>query len=59
MTYSLSVNTDEVTEAAPTPKQLEDEGQAIVDDIIELNLGTVQEPRPIYINALLSLEERE
>ena len=44
-------------ELAETPKTLEDGGQATVDDLKELNLGTTEEPRPIYISSLLTSEE--
>ncbi|KAL6316168.1 hypothetical protein AAG906_015998 [Vitis piasezkii] len=32
----------------------EDRGQAIVDELKELNLGTNENPRPIYVSVLLS-----
>lgn len=54
-----TVGKDEVAEAAPAPKQLKDGDQAIVDDLNEINLGSKQEPRPTYTNALLSAEEQE
>ncbi|KAM0982924.1 hypothetical protein ACFX1X_016060 [Malus domestica] len=41
------------------PSQLEDGGQATVDDLEELNLGTSEEPKPIFVSALLSAEEIE
>ena len=34
-----------------------DGGQATVDELKELNLGTSEEPRPIYVSSLLTLEE--
>ena len=37
---------DEPNEA---PRAIEDGGQAIVDELKELNLGTDKEPRPIYV----------
>ncbi|KAM2973791.1 hypothetical protein FF1_000155 [Malus domestica] len=36
------------------PPQLKDMGQATVDDLKELNLGTNEEPKPIFVIALLS-----
>lgn len=39
--------------------KLEDGGQATVDELIEVNLGTDEEPRPTYISALLSVVERD
>ncbi|KAG8362947.1 hypothetical protein BUALT_BualtUnG0020600 [Buddleja alternifolia] len=47
---------DEIQEAPP---QLEDGGQATVDELKELNLGTKDEPRPIFVSALLSPEEED
>ena len=41
------------------PPQLEDGGQATVDDLKELNLGTSEDPKPIYVSALLSADEIE
>lgn len=47
---------EEVEEAPPA---LEDGGQATVDELKEVNLGTAKEPRPTFINALLTPEEEE
>lgn len=41
----------------PVPLELEDGRQAIVDDLVEINLGTEKDPRPTFISALLSDEE--
>ncbi|KAH7847684.1 hypothetical protein Vadar_029012 [Vaccinium darrowii] len=41
------------------PPQLEDGGQPTVDDLKELNLGTPDEPRPIFVSALLSPKEEK
>lgn len=40
MTHALFVDIDDVTEATPAPIQLEDGGQATIDDLIGLNLVT-------------------
>ena len=45
---------DEPNEA---PRVIEDDKQATVDKLKELNLGTDEEPRPIYLSLLLTLEE--
>ncbi|KAM1024583.1 hypothetical protein ACFX2C_037845 [Malus domestica] len=45
---------EDVTTAPP---QLKDGGQAIVDDLKELNLGTKNEQKPIFVSALLSADE--
>ena len=39
------------------PQAIEDGGQATVDELKELNLGTDGEPRLIYVSSLLTLEE--
>jgi len=47
-------------EPAETSKTLKDEGQAIVDELKKLNLGTAKDPRPIYVSIVLtSKEEKE
>ncbi|XP_057246772.1 uncharacterized protein LOC130589519 [Beta vulgaris subsp. vulgaris] len=40
---------DEEMETDEAPKTLEDGGQATVDELKELNLGTQEEPRPVYV----------
>ena len=52
-------NSDSEIELADTPKTLEDGGQATVDELKELNLGTPEEPRPIYVSSLLTSEEEK
>ncbi|KAH0725029.1 hypothetical protein KY284_000894 [Solanum tuberosum] len=42
---------DDVQEA---PHQLEDGVQSTIDDLKELNLGTLEDLRPIFISALLT-----
>ncbi|XP_074300411.1 uncharacterized protein LOC141631671 [Silene latifolia] len=49
----------EEVEADEAPETLEDGGQSTVDELKELNLGTREDPRPIYISALLTKEEEE
>ena len=46
-----------VDEAQPAPSQIEDGGQATVDELREINLGTDEDPMPIYVSALLTQEE--
>ncbi|KAM1849373.1 hypothetical protein ACFX14_013415 [Malus domestica] len=55
------VEKDEILEeyVIVAPSQLEDGGQATVDDLKELNLGTSEEPKPIFVSALLSADEIE
>ncbi|XP_074315668.1 uncharacterized protein LOC141651875 [Silene latifolia] len=50
---------NEEVEADKAPKTLEDEVQSTIDDLKELNLGTDEDPRPIYVSALLTKEEEE
>ena len=44
-------------ELVETPETLEDGGQVTVDELKELNLGTPEELRPIYVSSLLTSEE--
>uniref|UniRef100_A0A803L3S7 Integrase catalytic domain-containing protein n=1 Tax=Chenopodium quinoa TaxID=63459 RepID=A0A803L3S7_CHEQI len=52
-------NPDEEIETDEAPKTLEDGGQATVDELKELNLGTLEDPRPMYISALITQEEEQ
>ncbi|WMV19337.1 hypothetical protein MTR67_012722 [Solanum verrucosum] len=45
---------DDVQEAPP---QLEDDVQASIDDLKEINLGTLEDPRTTFISALLTPQE--
>ena len=45
----------EVIQAAPP--EIEDGGQATIDDLQEINLGTTEEPKPIFESAILNDEE--
>ncbi|TYK19174.1 gypsy-like retrotransposase [Cucumis melo var. makuwa] len=40
-----------------TPQSLEDGGQSIVDELKEVNIGTIEEPHPTFISASLSSED--
>ena len=58
----MTAETDSESDASDdepneVPWAIEDGGQATVDDLKELNLGTSKEPRPIYVSSLLTLEE--
>uniref|UniRef100_A0A2N9J4N8 Uncharacterized protein n=1 Tax=Fagus sylvatica TaxID=28930 RepID=A0A2N9J4N8_FAGSY len=63
--YHVTVETDSGSSSSDdepdeAPHAIEDGGQATVDELKELNLGTVDEPRPIFISALLTpAEEKE
>jgi len=53
-------DSDSKIKLAETPKTLEVGAEATVDELKELNPGTPEEPRPIYISSLLtSKEEKE
>ena len=41
------------------PPSFEEGVQTIVDELKEVNIGTTEDPRPIFINASLSLEEED
>lgn len=41
----------------PTPQEFEDGGQATVDDLVEINLGTEDDPKPVFVSALLTEKE--
>ncbi|XP_062099929.1 uncharacterized protein LOC133805791 [Humulus lupulus] len=41
----------------PAPQELKDGGQATVDDLIEINLGTEDDLKPVFVSALLTKEE--
>ncbi|KAJ1696334.1 hypothetical protein LUZ63_004846 [Rhynchospora breviuscula] len=45
--------------AKNAPKELEEGGQNTIDELLEVNLGTEEEPRPTFINASLSPSRRE
>ena len=52
----VEATNEEVDEAPPA---LEDGVQATVDELKEINLGTIEEPRPTFISVLLTPEEEE
>uniref|UniRef100_A0A2N9J370 Integrase catalytic domain-containing protein n=1 Tax=Fagus sylvatica TaxID=28930 RepID=A0A2N9J370_FAGSY len=64
-TYHVTVETDSGSSSSDeepdeAPHAIGDGGQATVDELKELNLGTTDEPRPIFISALLTpAEEKE
>lgn len=41
----------------PAPQEFEDGGQATVDDLVEINLRTEDDPKPVFVSALLTEEE--
>ena len=59
MHEAMPVAHGEVLDAAPAPQQLEDDIQLTIDELVEINLGTEEDPRPTYVSASLTYEERE
>ncbi|KAI5344520.1 hypothetical protein L3X38_012397 [Prunus dulcis] len=43
----------------PAPPQIEGGGQATIDDLQDINLGTVDDPKPIFVSASLTPQELE
>ena len=54
-----TVETEEELDAMIAPEELEDGGQPTIDELVEINLGTEDDPRPIFVSASLSDDERE
>lgn len=49
---------DETVEPTQAPPILEEGGQVAQDDLLEINLGTDEEPRPKFISGSMSPKER-
>ena len=54
--YNSEFSEDEPREA---PQVFEDQGQATIDELKELNLRTNENPRPIYVSMFLSPSEEK
>ncbi|XP_022899230.1 uncharacterized protein LOC111412525 [Olea europaea var. sylvestris] len=54
---SKSENSIAIDELEPAPHTFEEGGQATVDDLKQLNLGTEEDPRPVFVSALLNQKE--
>ena len=65
-----SVNHITITEVTKEDSPIEDDAEnapptfeegirAIVDELKEVNIDTIEDPRPVFINANLSLEEED
>jgi len=48
---------DFVEAIQPAPPEMEDGGQATIDELREINLGTTDEPKPIFVSTILNNEE--
>jgi len=46
-------------EGVEAPKTLEDRGKATVEELKVLNLGTEEDPCPIYVSTMLTPEEEK
>ena len=57
-TYACD-NLDSKIELVKTPEAFKDGGQATFDELKELDLGTNEEPRPIYVSSSLTPEEEK
>jgi hypothetical protein len=55
----MNVEQDGIRGATPAPQQLEDGDQLTIDELVEINLGTEDDPRPTFVSATLTLEEHE
>jgi hypothetical protein len=49
----------EVLNAVPAPPELEDFIEHTTDELVEINLGSDDDPRPTFVSATLTSEERE
>jgi len=45
---------DFVEAIQPAPPEMEDGGQATIDELREINLGTTDEPKPIFVSTILN-----
>lgn len=52
-----TVGTDDELYVVLATQELEDGGQTTIDELVEINLGTEDDPRPIFVSASLSNEE--
>ncbi|TYK21493.1 uncharacterized protein E5676_scaffold305G00300 [Cucumis melo var. makuwa] len=53
------IETERKENVEDVPQSLEDGGQSTVDELKEVNLGTIEEPRPTFISASFSSEEED
>ena len=64
LAYHVTVETDSESSSSDdepneAPHAIEDGEQATMDELEELNLGTADEPRSIFVSALLTLAEEK
>ena len=56
---AIHAEEEEIIETTIAPQEVEDGGQPTIDELVQINLGTEEDPRPTFVSATLTLEERE
>ncbi|XP_024027182.1 uncharacterized protein LOC112093283 [Morus notabilis] len=51
-------SSEEFINIVPAPPGLEDGGQATVDELKKINLATEEDPKPVFVSALLTAQEQ-
>lgn len=54
-----AVEEDGEPDVTSAPQQLEDGGQPTIDELVQINLRTEDDPRPTFVSATLTEEEQE
>jgi hypothetical protein len=57
--YEVNMTSTKPLDATEAPSQIEDGNQPTVDELEEINIGTDDDPRPIFISKHLSKESKE
>lgn len=57
--YEVNMTAVEPIDVTPASPQMEDGNQPTIDELEEINVGTVEDPRPIFISKQLSKECKE
>ena len=57
--YKVGMTSTEFVDPTEASPQMEDGNQPTIDDLEEINIGTAEDPRPIFIGACLSKEKKE
>ncbi|XP_039130916.1 LOW QUALITY PROTEIN: uncharacterized protein LOC120267326 [Dioscorea cayenensis subsp. rotundata] len=57
--YMMESTEEEVVKMKSAPPELEDGGQATIDELIEINLGSDEDRRPTFLSAQLTEEQKE
>ena len=56
---AIHAEEEEIIETTIAPQEVEDGGQPTIDELVQIKLGTEEDPRPTFVSATLTLEERE